>query len=512
MQATENVPSSSPSNEELNKQLVRVAWEKFVFYKEIRCESSFGKLSTFFNTLGSFVIDYTADLGDCEAESAKSEDDESELEEEKESTITNKNNDEAAVTQPVDKKRKVESTKMSKKQRKELEMDENYRIQKDQEWYKTFVTRKGPIIYQIPHLQIQTVSTAGLTQCRKAIFGEFQKAAKLFGYQEPIWSGSSPHILEDLVAPRYNQESCIPHGLSKKLIPFVWEHYKPSKPEALCTSWSYLPSNLFNLIPIGNAPGETFHGKLSQTLHKKLSLVPDWREKFALATVQSYDDNFDLKQIIVSLGHTGVHLLKSTYPLQLVYVNDLGFLSEAYNLELCRHELIKMDRKNVRLPKKVAQDNIGKLDVHNPSLDILTKMKDEPGFSKWINFFAAKPEDTVDEKTEDTSTQSYYESFRVKCNLCPPVKTIHIDRRNFKTWKDYVAAKFEHAITHGPLGANAAYEHVPDWIDHFFDGFTDNDPIRNALVQAGFTHCGKKEQGLFQKFPYNGLWVLKCKE
>ncbi len=467
---------TTPSKAAIYNEIKETAWRLFVFRKAPQTEVGYGRLACECPTLGTFLASYTADLGDDEADGYDAE---------KEAKLAQESSDE----ENPKKRCKTQTKKRTKK-------NIAWREEQDAAWIKDLVERPGTqFIYQMPHLQTQTVCFGGLTKFRITVLREFQKAAKLFEYTEPVFSGSPAGRLEDLV--RDGANAAIPHGLTDQLDPFTWEHYRTPVNESLCVYWHYLPLNRFNAIPCGHAPGETFHGAASQICQENLLKIQgDWRQQLAMATNLCMTDDYTAQKL------EGMKdLLRATYPLKLVYVSDAGDLRHAENLEACRATMMEVmwEAKYPLNPQK--KDNEHECDLEcdeeyddedeseTKRLDVQYPPRLDIGYPEWLQFISGggpKP-------------------FKYECELCPRHVKRNAVPQQFTSWQDYVGSNWQHMCEeHGPLGANSALTEVPRWIQNYIWRNADRktpDLIFGAIAKAGFTDCGQMEQGTWKILP-----------
>ncbi len=471
------------SNDALYAQLKQSAWHHFVFRRTPATEVGYGRLNCECPNLGKFLESYTADLGDEEADGYDEEEEAKHADESRECSF----DDEEYLEDQKPKK----SSKANK--RMKITKDQAWRDSQDALWIGNLVERPDArIIFQMPYFQTQTVSSGGLTKFRIKVLSEFQKAAKLFGYQEPIFSGSPAGILEDFVT---SSPSSLPHGLTNQMDPFTWQHYCMPVNEALCVYWHHCPLPVFNLVPCGHAPGETFQGTATQLCQKKLSETKDdWRHQLAKATYACMMDDYNTQDL-----ESVRQLLMASHPLKLVYVNDAGELRHAKNLEACRATFMNVSDETKYPLNPQAEDFEADEDIECEEendneieapqrLNIKTTLPSIPELEnacpQWIEFI---------------STGGGAKQCLVKCNLCPMQARCERVNKTFDGWQQYVDLQWKHMCNeHGPLGANKASSEVQEWIQTYIWRDADrkkSDLIFGALWKAGFRECGHNEQG-----------------
>jgi hypothetical protein len=493
-----------PTRQEIYDQVKLAAWGSYVFVdSELDCGVGYGRLNCECHSAGGFLKSFLSDLGDDEAGGEISEASASE---------GSASEDEGDEMMPsASKKRK---SKSAPKPAKKLKKDQKWRDEQDQAWVDGFVQRDGVYIFQIPQLQTSLV-VSGLTNLRKTVLSEFQKAAELFKYEEPVFSGSSAGVFEDLVAP-----SVIPHGLSNQIDPLSWQEYETPESEALCTFWCYCPSPQFCMIRCGNAPGETHRGEITSPLQSKMDAIcPNWRERLATATVECHSNEVSCDQIIAKVPDIAA-ILRASFPLKLVYVTSLGQISRAKNLERLRASL--SHEAYVDAEVEDAEEKKTRLDISNPpSLPELDKI-----FPQWLSVLSASLPPTGDTKAVDGTvdggwkkTEKTESKLQLKpCHLCPPKKRTK-SLRTFASWQDLASSKFRHlCVEHGPFGVNQALleNGVNHWIRDFYYDFGENNRdaeelVHDALWKLGYRECGFYEQGGWNALPQRAFAWAKAR-
>ena len=471
------------SKAEIYNEIKETAWRLFVFHKKLETEVGYGRLACECPNLGKFLESYTADLGDDEADGYDAE------EEDKLAQESSSSEEDEYVT---GKKRKKNHGNGKTKAKKTA----TWRDEQDAVWIKNLVERPDTqFIYQMPHLQTQTVCFGGLTKFRTTVLREFQIAAKLFEYSNPVFSGSPSCILENL-----QYYAAIPHGLTDQLDPFVWEHYRAPINEALCVYWHYLPLNRFNVIQCGHAPGETFQGATSQMCQENLLKVQsDWRQQLAMATNLCMMDDYDVK--IFDNDDIVTNLLTATYPLKLVYVSDTGELRHAKNLEACRAKLMKISNEETKYPMNPQKED-REVD-YELECDEIQQKKEEKKLNVQTPPTISELAVTCPKWIEVICSGFGPKLFKFDCELCPEsTKKQNVAPKQFSSWQDYVSCNWQHMCDeHGALGANSAFKEVPNWIQNYIWRHADrNLPklIFTAIAEAGFTECGQNEQGTWK--------------
>ncbi len=475
------------------EQVKETAWCLFVFRRTPQTEVGYGRLNCECPNLGKFIESYTADVGDDEADGYDAEKEAAQEEEEEEESSSNEEEESGS-------KKRKQKTRINRKAKK----NPAWRDEQDRAWIKDLFERpNAQFIYQLPHLQTQTVCFGGLTKFRITLLREIQKAGKLFKYERPIFSGSPAGILEDFVM------HSVPHGLTNQLDPFVWEHYCTPVNEALCVFWDYCPLKLFDVIPCGHAPGETFQGKATQLCQENLLKVRgDWRQQLAMATKLCMKHDFNADNLADFRD-----VLKASYPLKLVYVSDTGFLRHAKNLEACRAKLMNIANE-AAYPLNPQEDNYEcdyelecddeddndekenkkKLDIARlpPSISAV-----QMAYPNWLDFI---------------STGGGPKQLEYECELCPRETWNKIPSKVFASWQDYVSNKWEHmCCEHGPLGANCALTNVPNWILTYVYKNTSVEtcsPVFKAMSEVGFREYGYEEQGSWKALPGSGFFSV----
>jgi hypothetical protein len=427
--------------------LKQTAWKTFVFNQTPQTEVGYGRLCCECKNLGEFLEAYTKDLG----------------------------NEEENADEDV----------QSKKPRVELS-----REAQDAQWRAKLVNRPNtPFIYQLPHLQTQTVCY-GLTNLRCELLSAFQRAAAMFDYACPIFSGSRPSVLNDFTSPRHDDTSCIPHGMTKNLDSFSWTHYKPPMHESVCVSWHHLKVELFNDIPMGHAAGETFGGEETKKCQAKLAKISNWRCVLALASSMSMKSELNLQNVI-----DVAHVFRATYPLKLVYVNDAGKLRHARQLEVCRAALMNVDIQAAYPSNDDADDDdvneLEEFDCETEQDASMLDIENRELKTLWQDSIAF------------LATGGGAKKMSNKCELCPFSEDVQ--ETQFTSVDDYIASKYKHmSEAHGPLGANFALENAPDWIQKYVWHEQDQEPIKKfcqPLWDAGFRKCGYFEQKTWKNLP-----------
>ena len=453
------------SSQDIYKEVKQSAWSTFVFRVTPSTEVGYGRLNCECPTFGKFIEAYTADIDDAQAD---------------------------GYDRNAEDHEQLESKIHRERKRVKLQKDQEWRKSQDALWMESMVDRpQTQFLYQIPSIQTQTVSFGGLKKFRETLLHQAQTMAKTFGYKQPVFSGSPAGILQDLV-------KTIPHGLSNNLDPFVWEHYHLPKYESLCVYWHYLPMDHFVDIACGNAPGETFNGSVTQTCSKKLAQVQsDWRQQLALATFLCMNNNFVLAQLA-----SFAELLQATYPLQLVYINDLGELRHAVNLEYCRMLFMtKTTTKSFEYPMNVQQAGY-KHDATFDCYDDVTieqEIKTENASAilnpKWFDFISS-------------GGGSKRHDFH--CDLCPWQKSKKV---SFVSLQEYITAMWKHACDeHGPIGANHAYGQTPNWIDSYIWTDANTTLLTTIFNELGSDQCGHNEQGTWKNMPVHARFFGKVSQ
>ncbi len=525
--------------QEICDQVKVAAWRTYVFVgDELDCGVGYGRLNCECHSAGGFLTSFTAatiDLGDTEAGGAISEASASEDEE------ASASEDEVEEVSAVSKKRKAKDAPNPAKKPKK---DQKWRDEQDRAWIDKFVERDGDRIFQIPQLQTSMV-VSGLTNLRTTVLSEFQKAAKLFKYNAPVFSGSPAGVFEDLVKP-----SVIPHGLSNQIDPLSWQEYEAPESEALCTFWCYCDSPHFCMIPCGNAPGETHRGQITSTLQAKMDAIcPDWRGMLATATVESYSSEVSCDQLIAMVPHIAA-ILRASFPLKLVYVTSLGQISRARNLERLRAffqvtrtisdvpisscPLRSLEPSEILAACRAVLAGVGvdgdddedaqekkqaRLDILNPpSLPELDKI-----FPQWLSVlsasFHAEETKTVEAKEDADEPKKPLQRVSLQpCHLCPFRKQTTF-LRTFFSWQRLASSKFHHlCVEHGPFGANQALldKGVPQWIRDFYFDFAEanrevEELVYDALWKLGYRQCGFYQQGGWNELPRRGFAWAKSR-
>jgi hypothetical protein len=505
---TEHLETSKDVDNKLKyDKLKEKSWSNFVFAKKPDPEVGYGRLACECPNLGAFIESFTADLGDYEAERVDLEEEERERlenltseDEEEES-----NNEEDQKEEENGTKRKLEHISPKFRKRSKPEITDARIKEQDEIWAKRFVERPGNRIYQLPHLQIQTVCMGGLTNLRQTLLREFQLAANIFQYSEKIYSKSPVKLIEDFV-------SSIPHQLTNELDPIAWEHYRPPVYEALCVLWENCPLEKFNLIPCGHGPGETFQGKVTQTCQESLNQISiNWRKQLSMITKEMQQNNTFIKLDGI------VSILKATYPLKLVYVNKMGRICYAKKLEECRLILHREDLFPTTNTTTVIKIDYPKNSDVDCASDYEDEDEDEDEENKTIknthlDIFHPPSLPELDilypnwkEYISDGCEVklSKYDSLS-QCSLCPHNKSILQDFRNVQ---DFVTFKSTHLCNeHEALGANVLLEKLSEWIEYFSCQMAkvNNNSIGifETLLQAGYHECGYYEQGIWQVIPW----------
>lgn len=479
------------------KALQLNAWKTWVFYKTPSTEVGYGRLNCECPNLGEFLKSYTADLGDNEADG---------FDPDAKQPSSSDSESESECDDDVGSKRKASQNKKTQKRVKPVK-NHAWRALKDEEWVKTFVERPGIRIYQLPHLQVQTCVT-GLSNLRKELLAAFKLAKNMFGYSQKIFSGSPASILKYLV---HNEN--MKHGLSNQLDPIVWEHYKTPKYESLCVLWTYCPLDHFSVIPCGHAPGETFKGKVTMACEANLVKIdPQWRKHLSNAAELSH------KTHDIQVDTLTQQLLEASFPLKLVYVSAIGRVWHAKNLEVVRAKLMQRMCKIIEYPQnpedgcesdygsdeddeddetadeKNSKEQTLKLDIDNPpSLADLDKLcpQSDTLCPEWLQYIS-----------EGGCKMIECNRYSNDCTLC--AKKQPKFQKEFANWNAFIAFKWNHLLTHGPLGANLALEKVPEWMQEYFN--TTNKAIMPLqkqilikLLGAGFRAFGFWEQGQWRK-------------
>jgi hypothetical protein len=138
---------------------------------------------------------------------------------------------------------------------------------------------------------------------------------------------------------------------------------------------------------------------------------------------------------------------------------------------------------------------VGRLDLENPpSLPELDKV-----YPKWVEYLTigGGPKTIIGD--------------RIRCELCPyDIQNQTRDTKyNFVSWKDCVSFQWNHMCDkHGCLGANTAFDKVPEWIESYIcqiDNKSADALIFDTLFKAGFSEYGVWTQGEWKSFPKNGF-------
>ncbi len=252
--------------------------------------------------------------------------------------------------------------------------------------------------------------------------------------------------------------------------------YEEAKQDAVCIYFDrvQMASDLF---PLGSGPLETIG-----TTHR-MFLTYDWRQVFYkawmsankhLKTVQKkmYASSYKNHLKEYAKKHPEFHqMLCATYPLRLVYINELGKAKHAILWEIVRADYLELE---IPLTEPLCDDFFMGRGCEKPAIE-------KPKIESKLIIVSTTDETTNLDSTDiealdnacgfwkDLVAHKHPQKLALPCCGICPMKFKRIgDEQNdptFQNVQEYVTKASEHVVSHGKFGYLELWQHREDWVD-----------------------------------------------